>query len=59
MALFGRSGTETKETYKVQRTEEEWKQALNPQQYQVLRKHGTERPGTSPLNDEKRSGTFI
>jgi len=59
MALFGRSDTQTQETYKVQRTEEEWKQTLNPQQYQVLRKHGTERAGTSLLNDEKRAGTFI
>ena len=29
-----------------------------PQQYDVLRKHGTERAGTSPLNHEKRKGTF-
>ena len=31
---------------------------LTPEQFQVLREHGTERPGTSPLNDEKRDGTF-
>ena len=31
---------------------------LTPAQYDVLRKHGTERPGTSPLNHEKRKGTF-
>ena len=32
--------------------------ASTPQQYDVLRKHGTERAGTSPLNHEKRKGTF-
>jgi peptide-methionine (R)-S-oxide reductase len=57
--LFGRGEAQTNETFKVQRSEEEWKQALNPQAFQVLRKHGTERAGTSPLNAEKRPGTFI
>jgi peptide-methionine (R)-S-oxide reductase len=36
----------------------EWRQRLNAAQYDVLRKHGTERAGTSPLNREKRKGTF-
>jgi peptide-methionine (R)-S-oxide reductase len=40
------------------KTEDEWKQTLTPEQFYVLRKHGTEPPGTSPLNYEKRSGTF-
>ena len=35
-----------------------WRKHLRPAQYDVLRKHGTERPGTSPLNHEKRHGTF-
>jgi len=39
-------------------TDAEWRKRLNPQQYEVLRKHGTERAGTSPLNHEKRKGTF-
>jgi peptide-methionine (R)-S-oxide reductase len=42
----------------AQKTEEEWRKALTPEQFQVLRQHGTERAGTSPLNFEKRSGTF-
>jgi peptide-methionine (R)-S-oxide reductase len=39
-------------------TDAEWRQRLNAQQYEVLRKHATERAGTSPLNHEKRKGTF-
>jgi len=35
-----------------------WKQRLSPAAYQVLRKEGTERPFSSPLNNEKRAGTF-
>jgi peptide-methionine (R)-S-oxide reductase len=36
----------------------EWRKRLSPQAYDVLRKQGTERAGTSPLNHEKRQGTF-
>jgi peptide-methionine (R)-S-oxide reductase len=39
-------------------TDEEWRAKLTPEQYQVLRKHGTERAGTSPLNREHRQGVF-
>jgi peptide-methionine (R)-S-oxide reductase len=40
-------------------TDEEWKAKLDPAAYDVLRHEGTERPYTSPLNDEKRAGTFM
>ncbi len=40
------------------KTDEEWQRELTPEQYRVLRCHGTERAGTSPLNDERREGTF-
>lgn len=42
----------------IQKTDEEWKKTLTPEQFHVLREHGTERAGTSPLNVEKREGTF-
>ena len=37
----------------------QWRERLSPQQYSVLRQEGTERPGSSPLNGEKRKGTFV
>ena len=45
--------------YDVTRTEDEWQQMLTPEQFQVLREHATERRGSSPLNIEKRDGTFV
>lgn len=42
----------------IERTDAEWQAILTPEQYKVLRKHATERAGTSPLNQEKRDGVF-
>ena len=47
------------ETDVAARTDADWREALSAEQYRVLRKHGTERAGTSPLNAEKRTGTFV
>lgn len=50
----------TKEkTYKIVKSDVEWKKLLSPLAYNVLRQAGTERPFTSPLNDIKKSGTFV
>src|SRR5262245_10141697 len=40
------------------KSEEEWRQALSPEAFHVLREHGTEPCGSSPLNKEKRTGVF-
>jgi peptide-methionine (R)-S-oxide reductase len=42
----------------VTKSDEEWRTTLSPEQFYVLRKHGTERPGSSALNYEKGTGTF-
>jgi len=45
--------------FEVTRTPEEWQKLLTPEQYAVLRQEDTERPFTSPLNNEHRKGTFV
>jgi peptide-methionine (R)-S-oxide reductase len=42
-----------------EKTQEEWRKTLTPEQYRVLREHGTERPGSSPLNAEHREGEYL
>ena len=58
-----RGGSEAKTAreggFPVSKTEAEWRQTLSPEQFYVLRQHGTERAGTSPLNKEKREGAFV
>jgi peptide-methionine (R)-S-oxide reductase len=44
---------------KIQKTEAEWKEQLTPQQFHVMREHGTERPFTHPYNSEKANGTYV
>lgn len=46
------------EIFPVEKSDAEWRAALTPEQYRVLREHATERPGSSPLIDEHRDGTF-
>jgi peptide-methionine (R)-S-oxide reductase len=46
------------ETFEVVKSEDEWRRQLTPEQYTVLREHGTERAGTCALLHEKRAGTF-
>ena len=45
--------------FPVTKTDDEWRQILTAEQYQILRKHATERPGSCALNTEKRAGTFF
>lgn len=53
------SPASTSDIEKVVRSEEEWRAILNNKQFSVLRKEATERPFTSPLNDEKREGSYV
>jgi peptide-methionine (R)-S-oxide reductase len=46
------------ENFAVEKPDEQWRRELAPEAYNVLRAHGTERAGTSPLNDEHRAGLF-
>ena len=50
--------TTNQKSFAVQKTDEEWRKVLTPEQYHVMREHGTERPGTCALLHEKRAGTF-
>ena|SRR5579884_490927 len=45
--------------FPVKHSEDEWREQLSEDRYHVLREHGTERAGSSPLNREKRRGTFV
>jgi peptide-methionine (R)-S-oxide reductase len=44
--------------FPVTRSDEQWRERLTPEQYDVMRRHGTERPGSCALNQEKRPGIF-
>jgi peptide-methionine (R)-S-oxide reductase len=52
------AAADSKRTFEIARTEDEWRKLLTPEQFYVLRKHGTERAFTSPLDKEYRTGTF-
>tara|TARA_E500000305_G_C3985325_1_gene219046 strand:+ start:40 stop:537 length:498 start_codon:yes stop_codon:yes gene_type:complete len=47
------------ENFRISYSDAEWRKRLTDAQYRVLRQEATERPYTSPLNDEKRKGTFV
>jgi peptide-methionine (R)-S-oxide reductase len=49
----------THETFEITKTEDEWSKTLTPAQFYVLRKHGTERAGTSPLDKNYAKGTYV
>jgi peptide-methionine (R)-S-oxide reductase len=48
----------TQGEFEINKTEDEWRKILTPEQFNVLRKHGTERAGTSILDKEYGKGTF-
>ncbi len=59
MSFFRKTvATERAGRFEIERSETEWRKKLSPAQFYVLREHGTERAGSSPLDHEKRKGTF-
>lgn len=50
--------TTTTAPFEITKTPEEWRKILTPEQFQVLREHGTERAGTSPLDKNYATGTY-
>jgi peptide-methionine (R)-S-oxide reductase len=58
-ALLAKNADVTLSLEPVKKSPEEWKKILSDAQYRVLREEDTERPFSSPLNDEKRPGVFV
>jgi peptide-methionine (R)-S-oxide reductase len=63
LAIAGIFGLRTRpvraaEVFEVSHTEDEWRKLLDAKQYDILRREGTERPFSSPLNEEHRQGRF-
>ena len=55
---FGTRAARAAGAFEITKSEDDWKKLLTPAQFAVLRKHGTERPFSSPLEGEHRKGTF-
>src|SRR6266851_5574484 len=55
---YGKGDRMEQKKFEVTRSDEEWRRLLTPEQYNILRRHGTERAGSCALNYEKRPGTF-
>jgi peptide-methionine (R)-S-oxide reductase len=55
---FKSGDVEAADAFEIQKSDSEWRSLLTKAQYEVLRLRRTEPPGSSPLNDEKRKGTF-
>jgi peptide-methionine (R)-S-oxide reductase len=58
LRFFQSGAVEATGTFEIQKSDSEWRKILTKQQFEVLRLHRTEIPGSSPLNHEKRKGIF-
>jgi peptide-methionine (R)-S-oxide reductase len=58
LTACGSRAAEAKD-FPIRLSEAEWRQRLSKQEFHILREAGTERPYSSPLNDENRAGTFV
>ncbi len=59
ISLKGNPAMATETVYPITKSDAEWRKQLSAAQYEVLRAHGTEPPGSSPFNDEKRAGLYL
>ena len=57
--LLSRIAAAATEVVKIHKSDAEWRKLLTPEQYNILREEGTEPAFSSPLNNEKRKGTFV
>ncbi len=58
LGRLGGRGATPKQEFEVSFDDAEWRRRLNPEQYRVLREHGTERAGTSPLDKQYNAGIY-
>ena len=56
---FGKSDDMPGKIEKIMKTKDEWRKLLTPEQFHVLRDEGTERPFSSPLNENKQKGRYV
>ncbi|MEZ5778389.1 MAG: peptide-methionine (R)-S-oxide reductase MsrB [Paracoccaceae bacterium] len=56
--IAGRGGAFAAESFEITKTEQEWREILTDAQFRVLREEDTEKAFSSPLDTEKRAGTF-
>lgn len=59
MSAHANEETVTTTAFEITKAPEEWRRILTPEQYHVLREHGTERAGTSPLDKNYKPGTYV
>jgi peptide-methionine (R)-S-oxide reductase len=57
--VFGRSEDMPTKIEKIDKSENEWRKLLTPQQFNILREEGTEKPFSSPLNENKKKGKYV
>lgn len=58
LSRAGKPGEARAESFEIKKSDDEWRKLLSPEQFNILRREGTERAGSSPLDHEKRKGIY-